>query len=74
MRILLRDASDQTLIAIEADVACYQPDATEIFFLSGSGSYFSIGPIEGESTAASIIQELAVKGHCDLTNYEATWK
>lgn len=71
MRVLLRDAEDQTLVAFEAEEAIYDPEQQKIFLYSASGTCYAVSRIV-RPNADSLIKELAEKGVCDMTQFEAT--
>ena len=71
MRALLRDAEDQTRIAFEVEEAIYDPEQQKIFLYSASGTCYSIDRIV-RTNADSLIEELATKGFCDMTQFEAS--
>ena len=62
MRALLRDAEDQTLIALEAEEAVYDPEDQLLLLYAASGTNYEV----------SMIKELAEKGFCDMTQFTAT--
>ena len=73
MRALLRDAEDQTLIALEAEEAVYDPE-DQLLLYAASGTNYEVSRIV-RANADSMIKELAEKGFCDMTQFTATeWK
>ena len=58
MRALLRDAEDQTLIAL-------------LLLYAASGTNYEVSRIV-RANADSMIKELAEKGFCDMTQFTAT--
>lgn len=72
MRALLRDAEDQTLIALEAEEAVYDPEDQLLLLLyAASGTNYEVSRIV-RANADSMIKELAEKGFCDMTQFTAT--
>lgn len=71
MRALLRDAKDQTMIAFEVEEAIYDPKQQKIFLYAASGSCYAVSRIV-KPNADSMIKELAERGVCDMTQFEAT--
>lgn len=71
MRALLRDAEDQTRIALEVEEAIYDPEQQKIFLYSASGTCYSVDRIV-RANADSMIEELATMGFCDMTQFEAS--
>lgn len=71
MRALLRDAEDQTRIAFEVEEAIYDPEQQKIFLYSASGTCYGVDRIV-RANADSMIEELATKGFCDMTQFEAS--
>lgn len=70
MRALLRDRSDNTLIAFEVEQAVYDPEDLSILLYSASGTCYEIQQIV-RANADSMIKELAEIGYCDFTQYKA---
>ena len=70
MRVLLKDAEDQTRIAFEVEEAVYDPEEQKIFLYSASGTCYSIGRVVSVN-ADSMLVSLAEKGYCDMTQYSA---
>ena len=68
MRALLRDAEDQTLIALEAEEAVYDQ---LLLLYAASGTNYEVSRIV-RANADSMIKELAEKGFCDMTQFTAT--
>ena len=67
VRALLRDKSDQTLIAIEVTEAVYDPEERTLYLRNADASY----QVERilRINADSAIQELYQKGLVDLTAF-----
>ena len=70
MRALLRDGADQTRIAIEMEEAVYEPEDNQLLLYTGSGTCYIVSKVV-KINAKSLIEELAAKGYCDLTQFEA---
>lgn len=71
MRALLRDAEDQTLIALEVEEAIYDPEDQLLQLYASSGTNYEVSKIV-RSNADSMIKELAENGFCDMTQFAAT--
>ena len=71
MRALLRDAEDQTLIALEAEEAVYDPEDQLLLLYAASGTNYEVSRIV-RANADSMIKELAEKGFCDMTQLTET--
>ena len=54
MRALLRDAEDQTLIALEAEEAVYDPEDQLLLLYAASGTNYEVSRI-GRANADSMI-------------------
>ena len=72
MRALLRDAEDQTLIALEAEEAVYDPEDQLLLLYAASGTNYEVSQNPFSANADSMIKELAEKGFCDMTQFTAT--
>ena len=70
MRALLRDGADQTRIAIEMEEAVYEPEDNQLLLYTGSGTCYIVSKVV-KINANSLIEELAAKGYCDLTQFES---
>ena len=57
MRALLRDAEDQTLIALEAEEAVYDPEDQLLLLYAASGTNYEVSRIV-RANADSMIKEL----------------
>lgn len=62
MRVLLRDAEDQTRIAFEVEEAIYDPEQQKIFLYSASGTCYAIDRVV-TANADSLLEALAAKGY-----------
>ena len=71
MRVLLRNAEDQTRIAFEVEEAIYDPEQQKIFLYSASGTCYAIDRVV-TANAYSLLEALAAKGYCDMTQFAAT--
>ena len=65
MRALLRDAEDQTLIALEVEEAIYDPEDQLLMLYAASGTNYEVSRIV-RSNADSMIKELAEKTELTL--------
>ena len=75
MRALLRDAEDQTLIALEVEEAVYDPEDQLLLLYAASGTNYEVSRIvraNAEARAQRRAKELAEKGFCDITQFTAT--
>lgn len=70
MRVLLKDAEDQTRIAFEVEEAIYDPEQQKIFLYSTSGTCYAVDRIVS-ANADSLLEEMAAKGFCDMTQFSA---
>ena len=70
MRALLRDGADQTRIAIEMEEAVYEPEDNQLLLYTGSGTCYIVSKVV-KINANSLIEELAAKGYCNPTQFEA---
>lgn len=70
MRALLRDAEDQTLIALEVEEAVYDLENQLLLLYTASGTNYEVGRIV-RANADSLLKELAEKGFCDVTQFSA---
>lgn len=70
MRVLLRDAEDHTLIALNVEEAVYDPDAQSIYLYTSSGTCYAVNRVV-RANADSLIKALAEDGFCDMTQFEA---
>ena len=71
MRALLRDGQDQTRIALEVEEAVYDPESNQLFLYTSSETCYVVFRVV-KANADSVIEELAAKGYCDLTQFEAS--
>ena len=71
MRALLRDAEDQTLIALEVEEVVYDPKEQLLLLYAASGTNYEVSKVV-RPNADSMIKELAEKGFCDMTQFAAT--
>ena len=62
---------DQTLIALEAEEAVYDPEDQLLLLYAASGTNYEVSRIV-RANADSMIKELAEKGFCDMTQFTAT--
>ena len=62
MRALLRDAQDQTRIALEVEEAVYDPKDNKLFLYTTSETCYAV---------SKVIEELVMKGYSDLTQFES---
>ena len=69
MRALLRDAQDQTRIALEVEEAVYDPKDNKLFLYTTSETCYAVSKVV-RANADSIIEELVMKGYSDLTQFE----
>lgn len=70
MRALLRDAQDQTRIALEVEEAAYDPKDNKLFLYTTSETCYAVSKVV-RANADSIIEELVMKGYSDLTQFES---
>lgn len=70
MRALLRDAQDQTRIALEVEEAVYDPKDNKLFLYTTSETCYAVSKVV-RANADSIIEELVMKGYSDLTQFES---
>ena len=69
MRALLRDAQDQTRIALEVEEV-YDPKDNKLFLYTTSETCYAVSKVL-RANADSIIEELVMKGYSDLTQFES---
>lgn len=70
MRVLLRDQSDNTYIALDTECICYDENAQELYV--GSENYdYTVHRIV-KANADSFIREAFDTGKVDLTQFEAS--
>ena len=62
MRALLRDAQDQTRIALEVEEAVYDPKDNKLFLYTTSETCYAVSKVV-RANADSIIEELVMKGY-----------
>ena len=67
MRALLRDAQDQTRIALEVEEVVYDPKDNKLFLCE---TCYAVSKVV-RANADSIIEELVIKGYSDLTEFES---
>ena len=70
MRALLRDAQDQTRIALEVEEVVYDPKDNKLFLYTTSETCYAVSKVV-RANADSIIEELVMKGYRDLTQFES---
>lgn len=70
MRALLRDAQDQTRIALEVEEAVYDPKDNKLFLYTTSETCYAVSKVV-RANADSIIEELVMKGYSELTQFES---
>ena len=70
MKALLRDKSDNTLIASEVEQAVYDPEDLSILIYSTSGTCYEVKEVV-RVNADSMIKELAETGYCDFTQFKS---
>lgn len=70
MRALLRDAQDQTRIALEVEEVVYDPKDNKLFLYTTSETCYAVSKVV-RANADSIIEELVMKGYSDLTQFES---
>lgn len=70
MRVLLRDAQDQTRIALEVEEVVYDPEDNKLFLYTTSETCYAVSKVV-RANADSIIEELVMKGYSDLTQFES---
>lgn len=62
MRALLRDAQDQTRIALEVEEVVYDPKDNKLFLYTTSETCYAVSKVV-RANADSIIEELVMKGY-----------
>ena len=62
MRALLRDAQDQTRIALEVEEAVYDPEDNKLFLYTTSETCYAVSKVV-RANADSILEELATRGY-----------
>lgn len=67
---LLRDAQDQTRIALEVEEVVYDPKDNKLFLYTTSETCYAVSKVV-RANADSIIEELVMKGYSDLTQFES---
>lgn len=67
MRALLRDAQDQTRIALEVEEVAKD---NKLFLYTTSETCYAVSKVV-RANADSIIEELVMKGYSDLTQFES---
>ena len=65
MRALLRDAQDQTRIALEVEEAVYDPKDNKLFLYTTSETCYAVSKVV-RANADSIIEELVMKGYSNI--------
>lgn len=70
MRALLRDAQDQTRIALEVEEVVYDPKDNKLFLYTTSETCYAVSKVV-RANADSIVEELVMKGYSDLTQFES---
>ena len=70
MRALLRDARDQTRIALEVEEAVYDPEDRKLYLSTASKTCYAVSNVV-RANADSLIEALAERGYCDFTQFEA---